>query len=95
MIKNQFPQRGSPSYVEMQKLLAGKEFLNTKEAACYLGISINTLYKLTQARTFPVFKLGNKIITLKREDLDDWRESKKCIGTRSISQKLNKYFLKN
>ena len=56
---------------------AAKKYLTTAEAAAYLGIGINSLYKMTMRKVFPVYKPSGKIIFIKREDLDKYIESGK------------------
>jgi excisionase family DNA binding protein len=56
-------------------------WLNTADAATYLGISANALHKLTAQRAIPFEQDGTGCkLYFKRSKLDDWRQSG---GTRS------------
>ena len=59
---------------------AAKKYLTTAEAAAYLGIGINSLYKMTMRKVFPVYKPSGKLVFIKREDLDKYIESGKEDG---------------
>jgi Helix-turn-helix domain len=52
----------------------GDRWLDAKQAADYLGLSINALHKLTAARQLPVEQEapGHKL-WFRRSQLDDWR----------------------
>lgn len=56
---------------------AAKKYLTTAEAAAYLGIGLNSLYKMTMRKVFPVYKPAGKLVFIKREDLDKYIESGK------------------
>lgn len=53
-----------------------KDFLTTKEAAEYIGISVNWLHKLTMRRLIPFYKPSRKCI-FKREELAAWIEARR------------------
>lgn len=61
-----------------------KEYLNAKEAAVYLNISTNYLYKLTSYKKFPFYKPSGKLIYFKRRELDDWIFSGRIKSTTEI-----------
>ncbi len=49
-------------------------WMTTREAADYLGISVNSLHKLTAARAIPFGQMGERgRCYFKRPDLDAWR----------------------
>lgn len=50
-----------------------KSVLNSREAACYLGLSLSRLYKLTASKQIPHFKPGKKNVFFDRAELDAWR----------------------
>jgi excisionase family DNA binding protein len=52
-----------------------REVMNIHQAAHYLGISSDTLYKYVAAHELPAFKLGNRW-RFKRSLLDNWIEEK-------------------
>lgn len=56
---------------------AAKKYLSTTEAAAYLGIGLNTLYKMTSEKAFPIYKPKGKLVYIKREDLDKFIETGK------------------
>jgi len=45
---------------------------NLKEAADYLNISTNFLYKLTSKKEIPYYKPTGKIIYFNKRELDEW-----------------------
>jgi len=49
-----------------------KDFLNTKQAADYLGVSIKTIYSYTNKRTIPFYKVNNRKVLFKKKDLDEF-----------------------
>jgi excisionase family DNA binding protein len=66
-----------------------------KEAADYLHLSKDGLYKLTSARKIPFYKPGGKIIVFYRDELDEWLR-KKCVASKSeIDAEANKYVTLN
>ena len=52
-----------------------KEVMNIREAAQYLGITPDTLYKYVSLERIPAFKLGNRW-RFKKTVLDEWMEMK-------------------
>ena len=48
-----------------------KEVMNAREAARYMGISVDTLYAYAKAKVLPAFKLGSRW-RFKRSELDGW-----------------------
>jgi excisionase family DNA binding protein len=50
-----------------------REVMNIREAAQYLGISADTLYKYVSEENIPAFKLGNRW-KFKKTILDAWME---------------------
>jgi excisionase family DNA binding protein len=70
-----------------------KNYLSLTEAATYLRLPVNTLYKLTSKRIIPFYKPGKRII-LDQEELDKWLiESKQkdlslLLKSNSISKSL-------
>ena len=55
-----------------------KEVMNVREAAEYLGIIPDTLYKYIYTDKIPAFKLGNRW-RFKKTVLDKWMEER-CAG---------------
>ncbi len=62
-----------------QKLVKQKEkpFLNIDEASEYLGISKATLYGYTHRNIIPYYKLQDRRLYFKIEDLNEWILDKK------------------
>lgn len=69
---------------------AEKDFLTTIEAAQYLGISMQSIYKLTHQKVFPTYKPGNKKIYIRRADIEEWIEK----SIRKSSSQINKESIK-
>ena len=53
--------------------MESREVMNIREAAGYLGISADTLYKYVSEEKIPAFKLGNRW-KFKKTILDAWME---------------------
>jgi excisionase family DNA binding protein len=52
-----------------------REVMDIRQAADYLGISPDTLYKYASENFIPAFKLGNRW-RFKKSRLDDWMDNK-------------------
>ena len=52
-----------------------REVMNIRQAAQYLGVSPDTLYKYVGEQKIPAFKLGNRW-RFKKSKLDQWMEEK-------------------
>jgi excisionase family DNA binding protein len=57
--------------------LPEKEFLDSEQAARYLGISRNTLYKYTSRRLFATSNPNGKLIRISKSELDKFLSSNK------------------
>ena len=53
--------------------MAEREVMNVEQAARYLGLSSDTMYKYLSGGKLPAFKLGNRW-RLKKSTLDRWME---------------------
>jgi len=53
-----------------------KRFLNTKELAGYLGISISTLYDWVNQRRIPYVKISN-LVRFDLEEISKWVDEKR------------------
>lgn len=60
--------------------------MNIREAAQYLGISADTLYKYVSDEKIPAFKLGNRW-KFKKTILDAWMERQSTNGPREARKK--------
>ena len=54
-----------------------KEFMDLAEVARYLGVHINTIYKYIRDKKnpLPTFQISDRIIRVKKEELDKWIEN--------------------
>jgi excisionase family DNA binding protein len=59
--------------VERRQVAELREVMNVDQAARYLGVSPDTLYKYLSEGRLPAFKLGNRW-RLKKSTLDHWME---------------------
>lgn len=59
------------------KKTENKKWLSVVEAAEYLGISKETIYRLIESDNIPKFRIG-KLWKFKTTDLDQWIESGKA-----------------
>lgn len=57
-----------------------REVMDIRQAADYLGISADTLYKYASEGFVPAFKLGNRW-RFKRSRLNDWMDQQSSGGT--------------
>lgn len=48
------------------------DFLNVREAAQYLGFTVNYVYKLTSAHQIPFFRPSGRKVIFRRSELDKW-----------------------
>jgi excisionase family DNA binding protein len=76
--------------LEMAKneiLFAIKPILTTTEAAQYLGVSLQFIYKLTHARKIRYFKSeGGKMNFFRREDLDAWALAYRVMTDKELNE---------
>ncbi|MEN3746045.1 DNA-binding protein [Sphingomonas sp. HF-S3] len=61
----------------------GSPFLNTDQAAAYLGISSRLLKGLRMRGLGPVFRRHSRFVHYHIEDLDTWSREHSARGTRS------------
>jgi len=63
---------GQQAFLNQKILTVEKSILNSKEAASYLDISLDQLYKLSAAGKLPTYSpTGGKVYFVKSE-LEDW-----------------------
>ena len=60
--------------LKLVKTSSDCEFLNVKDAAQFLGVSVDTIYSWTFKRVIPHYKLG-KLVKFKRSELIQYMES--------------------
>jgi excisionase family DNA binding protein len=63
-----------------------REVMNIRDAAQYLGISADTLYKYVSDDKIPAFKLGNRW-KFKKTILDAWMERQSTNASRNGKKK--------
>ncbi|SCY92715.1 helix-turn-helix domain-containing protein [Flavobacterium caeni] len=80
--------------IESQSLLS-KDVLNLNEAASYLDVSQNHLYKLTSTKRIPHFCPNGKKLYFKRTELDEWLLSNRQTTSDEIEKMATNYILKN
>lgn len=49
-----------------------KDVLTAREAADYMGVTLQYLYRLTSARLIPYSKPTGKVLFFRRVELEDW-----------------------
>ena len=54
----------------------GRRYVPTREAADYLGITVNHLHKLTSNRDIPFIRLGRQL-RFDIQDLDTWMRGRR------------------
>ena len=64
-----------------------KEFLTVQEAALFLSLRINTVYKLTSAEAIPYYCPNGKRVYFKRHELVDWVFEAKKVSQRKLNTK--------
>jgi excisionase family DNA binding protein len=72
--------------------IAVREVMDIRQAASYLGISGDTLYRYASEGFIPAFKLGNRW-RFKKSLLDSWRDEKsgaKPVVTEMVAPKQKK-----
>lgn len=68
---------------------AVREVMDIRQAAEYLGISSDTLYRYASEGFVPAFKLGNRW-RFKKSLLDSWMEQQSGAGTAAASKPQEK-----
>jgi excisionase family DNA binding protein len=68
--------------VATQTQLAVREVMDIRQAADYLGISGDTLYRYASEGFVPAFKLGNRW-RFRKSLLDGWMDEKSGVSTAS------------
>jgi excisionase family DNA binding protein len=60
-----------------------REVMDIRQAADYLGISADTLYKYASEAFIPAFKLGNRW-RFRRSRLDEWMDQQSGVAERPV-----------
>ena len=64
----------------------GSEFMNTKEAAFFLRIAVNTLHKWTSRGTLPHFKPNGRVILFRKKDLEAWVNEGRVMTAQELAE---------
>ncbi len=65
------------------------KYLNTKQAAEYVGLSPDTLHRLRVTGGGPLFaRLGRSRVVYRVEDIDQWVEDRLCRSTSDYERLL-------
>ena len=66
-----------------------REVMDIRQAADYLGISGDTLYRYASEGFVPAFKLGNRW-RFRKSLLDGWMDEKSGVGPKVVSVEVGK-----
>lgn len=75
--------------------LQSKEVLTLDEAALYMGLKKNALYKLTHNRQIPFSKPSGKMCFFKRTEIEEWMMSNPVATTEQLADQANSYCMRN
>ncbi len=75
-----FASSAKPLATERRASWEAREVMDIRQAAEYLGISSDSLYKYASENVIPAFKLGNRW-RFKRSLLDGWMEHQSLLGS--------------
>lgn len=73
---------------------SAKDVMTFAEAAAYMGLSKNYLYKLTHRRAIPHYKPQGKMIYFSRAELDQWLLSNRVATEAEINERAAAFTLK-
>ena len=62
-------------------------YLTTKQAAAYLGLSVNALYKLSWRKVIPHYAPLGKKLLFRQSELDAWVQSYRVATTDELEAK--------
>ena len=74
---------------------AYSEYLDTKEAASFLKVSISTIQKISASRIIPLYKPSNGKVYFLKQDLISYIEAGRKKSYFELQAELNKFFSKN
>jgi excisionase family DNA binding protein len=74
------------SIAETRPAWGAREVMDIRQAADYLGISADSLYKYASENFIPAFKLGNRW-RFKRSLLENWMEHQSSAGMAAVQAK--------
>lgn len=71
--------------------LNGKQILTTREAAKFLGLSVDRVYRLAEAGTLPSSRPNGKHLYFSRKALEAWMMGQPRLTTAQIKEKAGKH----
>lgn len=75
-------QQGKPALSALLPFPIAREVFNVRQAAQYIGLSPDTVYKYAGSGAMPGFKIGNRW-RFKKSVLDRWMEEQCSFNTNS------------
>ena len=63
------------------------KYLTSKQAANYIGVSINYFYKLTARHELPMYNPTGRKLLFKASELDAWIEAARVSSDKELTQK--------
>lgn len=66
-----------------------KDFIKAQEAADYLGVSLNYLYKLTSSHAIPFYSPRGRILLFKVDELRDYVENARVSSDMEMESKAD------
>jgi excisionase family DNA binding protein len=77
-----------------QMATGGKDFLTAKEAAGYIGASLNYFYKLTSSHRLPMYNPTGRKLLFKRCELQAWIEQSRVSTDDELSEQAELELMK-
>ena len=71
--------------------LSSKQILTTREAARFLGLSVDRVYRLAEAGTLPSSRPNGKRLYFSRKALEAWMLGQPRLTTAQIKEKAGKH----
>ena len=74
--------------------LSSKQILTTREAAKFLGLSVDRVYRLAEAGTLPSSRPNGKHLYFSRKALEAWMMGQPRLSTAQLKEKAEKHVRK-
>ena len=87
IVKREGKRRQLEELKVLQRLREGK-LLNFTQAAGYLGVSFNQLYKLTKRKVIPFYRASGRIMMFSKDELDEWKAASQKSKVKSQKSKI-------
>ena len=68
--------------------VTNNEYLNVKEAACFVGLTLNYFYKLTAKHEVPYYLPTGRKMLFKRSELQEWIERSRVATNEELLRKV-------